>query len=412
MGAIRMEHPGTVPNGAAVKRSKWALAMLFLVDGVGFGTWAAHVPVFKQFLHLENGSLTFVLLSLIVGAIITMPVTGQIIEHYGSRRVVRAAAVMYVLMVALLAQASSLLFLILFAGLYGAAKGAFDVAINAQAITVEKQYGLPIMSFFQGCWSAGGLLGASAASLMLQHGGTARSDLSLTAGALILCSLWAMPLLASEKGREAVKPRGRAKFIWPDAALLRLAALAFFGLMAEGAIGDWASVYLHSNVGVTLSLAAAGYAAYAIAMATARFSGDWLAQRVSGKSILHGSGLLIAAGLGCTLLSHSWWPAVGGLMLAGIGVANIVPVIWGVAGRDTRMGAGPAISATATIGYCGFLTGPPIIGSLAVMIGLRQAMGVIVLCGIIVAIGPLFFPLQSTSRSLNEEAVTTGVSVF
>jgi hypothetical protein len=100
-------------------------------------------------------------------------------------------------------------------------------------------------------------------------------------------------------------------------------------------------------------------------------------------------------------------------MLAGAGVANIVPVIWGVAGRDTRMGAGPAISATATIGYCGFLTGPPIIGSLAVMIGLRQAMGVIVLCGIIVAVGPIFFPLQSaSSRSSNEEAVTTGASLF
>ncbi len=401
-----MGHPRTVPNGAAVKRSKWALAMLFLVDGVGFGTWAAHVPVFKQFLHLENGSLTFVLISLIVGGIITMPVTGQLVEHCGSRRMVRAAAVIYVLMVALLAQASSLLFLILFAGLYGAAKGAFDVAINAQAITVENQYGRPIMSFFQGCWSVGGLLGASAASLMLQHGGTARSDLSLTAGTLILCSLWAMPLLACEMRREAVKPRGSAKFIWPDAALLRLAALAFFGLMAEGAIGDWASVYLHSNVGVTLSLAAAGYAAYAIAMAAGRFSGDWLAQRFSGKNILHASGLLIAVGMGCALLIPFWWPAVGGLMLTGIGTANIVPVIWGVAGRDTRMGPGPAISTVTTVGYCGFLTGPPVIGSLAVVVGLRPAMAVIALAGIIVAAGPVFFSVESTSRTEDEEAIT------
>jgi MFS family permease len=395
-----MGHPRTLPNGAAVKRSKWALAMLFLVDGVGFGTWAAHVPVFKQFLHLENGSLTFVLLSLIVGGIITMPLTGQLVEHYGSRRVVQTAAVIYVLMVAFLAQASSLLFLILFAGLYGAAKGAFDVAINAQAITVEKQYGLPIMSFFQGCWSAGGLLGAGAASLMLQHGGTARGDLSLTAGVLLLCNLWAIPLVAGEMGRETVKPRGSAKFIW------RLAALAFFGLMAEGAIGDWASVYLHSNVGVTLSLAAAGYGAYAIAMAAGRFSGDWLAQRFSGKNILHASGLLIAAGMCCALLIPSWWPAVGGLMLTGIGIANIVPVIWGAAGRDTRMGAGPAISTVTTVGYCGFLTGPPVIGSLAVVVGLRPAMAIVALAGIIVAAGPVFFSVESTSRTEDEEAVT------
>jgi MFS family permease len=383
---------------------KWALAVLFLVDGAGFGTWAAHVPVFKQFLHVGNGSLTFVLVSVIVGAIISMPVTGQLIAHYGSRRVIRNAAISYVLMIGLLAQASSFWLLVIFAGLFGAAKGAFDISVNAQAMAVEKHYGRSSMSFFQGCWSAGGLLGAGAAGLMLEHQGTVRSDLSLTAGVLVLCCVVTLPMLVDE----AVRPRATSEFVWPNAALLRIAILAAFGLLAEGSIADWASVYLHSNVGVSLPLAAAGYAAYAIAMAAARFSGDWLAQRVSGKNILHGSGLLIAAGLGCTLLSHTWWPAVFGLMVTGMGVANIVPVIWSVAGRDTRMGAGPAISTTATIGYCGFLTGPPVIGSLAVMIGLRQAMGVIVLCGIIVAVGPIFFPLQSTSRSSNEEVVTAG----
>ena len=387
-----------------VKWPKWALAVLFLVDGAGFGTWAAHVPVFKQFLHIENGSLTFVLISVIAGAIISMPVTGQLIAHYGSRRVIRNVAISYVLMIGLLAQASSFWLLVIVAGLFGAAKGAFDISVNAQAMAVEKHYGRSSMSFFQGCWSAGGLLGAGAAGLMLQHQGTVRSDLSFTAGVLVLCCMVTLPMLVDEP----VRPRAASKFIWPNAALLRIAVLASFGLLAEGSIADWASVYLHSNVGVTLPLAAAGYAAYAIAMAAARFSGDWLAQHVSGKNILHGSGLLIAAGLTCTLLSHSWWPAVFGLMLTGVGVANIVPVIWGVAGRDTRMGAAPAISATATIGYIGFLAGPPMIGSLAVMIGLRLAMGVIVLCGIIVAVGPMFFPLQSTSRSSNEEAVTAG----
>lgn len=390
-----------------VKWPKWALAVLFLADGAGFGTWAAHVPVFKQFLHIENGSLTFVLISVIVGAIISMPVTGQLIARYGSRRVVRNAAISYVLMIGLLAQASSFWLLLIFAALFGAAKGAFDICINAQAMAIEEHYGRSSMSFFQGCWSAGGLLGAGAASLMLQHRGAVRSDLSFTGAVLGLCCILTLPMLVEE----AVRPRAASRFVWPNAALLRIAVLASFGLLAEGAIADWASVFLHSNVGVTLPLAAAGYAAYAIAMAAARFSGDWLAQHVSGKNILHGCGLLIAAGLGCTLLSHTWWPAVCGLMLTGVGVANIVPVIWGVAGRDTRMGAGPAISATATIGYFGFLTGPPIIGSLAVMIGLRQAMGFIVLCGIIVAVGPIFFPLQSTSRTPNEEVVTTGASV-
>ena len=213
-----------------VKWPKWALAMLFLVDGAGFGAWAAHVPVFKQFLHIENGSLTFVLIGVIAGAIISMPVTGQLIARYGSRRVIWNAAISYVLMIGLLAQASSFWLLVIFVGLFGAAKGAFDISVNAQAMAVENHYRRSSMSFFQGCWSAGGLLGAGAAGVMLQRQGTVRSDLSFTAGVLVLCCVLTLPMLVDE----AVRPRAAAKFVWPNAALLRIAVLASFGLLAEG----------------------------------------------------------------------------------------------------------------------------------------------------------------------------------
>jgi MFS family permease len=383
-----------------VKWPKWALAMLFLANGVGFGTWATHVPVFKQFLHLENGTLTLVLTSFIVGAIVSMPVTGQLIARYGSRRITRIAAIGYVLTIGVLAQASSFLLFLIFAGLLGAANGALDIAMNANAVAIEKHYMRSSMSLFQGCWSAGGLLGAAAAGLMLKHQGTALIDLSLIAIFLGLCCIVSLPMLVDD-----VSKPSRSKFVWPDSALFHIAILAAFGLLAEGAIADWASVYLHSNLGATLPLAAAGYAAYAIAMTVARFSGDWLTRRFSEKNILHASGLLIAIGMACTLLSNSWWPAVFGLVLAGAGIANIVPVIFGMAGRDTRMGSGPAISAVATIGYFALLTGPPMIGSLAVLVGLRRAMTVIVIAGIIVAAGPMFFRLALTSLVAKEETI-------
>ncbi len=384
--------------GEKAQWPKWALASLFLANGVGFGTWATHVPVFKEFLHLQNGSLTLVLTSFIVGAIVSMPVTGQLVARYGSRRITRIAAIGYALMIGLLAQASSFLLFLIFAGLLGAANGALDIAMNANAVTIEKHYGRSSMCLFQGCWSAGGLLGASAAGLLLKHQGTALTDLSLIAIFLGLGCIVSLPMLVDDVARPA-----RSKFVWPDTALFRIAILAAFGLLAEGAIADWASVYLHSNLGVTLPLAAAGYAAYAIAMTVARFSGDWLTRRFSGKNILHASGLLIAIGITCTLLSSSWWPAVVGLVLAGAGIANIVPVVFGMAGHDTRMGSGPAISAVATIGYFALLTGPPMIGSLAVLVGLRRAMIVIVVAGIIVAAGPMFFHLALTSPVAREE---------
>jgi len=370
---------------------KWALATLFLVDGTGFGLWAAHVPVFKQNLHLSNGSLSSVLLSLVGGAIITMPVMGHLIARFGSRIVVRVAAVVYVAMLACVAQAESFGALLLCAGLYGGAKGALDVTVNAQAIAVERHFGRSSMSLLQGCWSLGGLFGAGVTSLLLKHGHPLRFNLSAGAAVMGVAVLAVLPLLVAEqrKAHEA-KP----KLVLPDAALLRLALIAFFGLFAEGAVGDWAAVYLRSNMGASLSLAAAGYATYAIAMASARFLGDWLTRWFADRTILIGSGLLIAFGFGCTLVSPSLGIAVFGLVLTGMGVANIIPVIMTLAGRNTRMGAGPAISALSTIGYFGFLAGPPLIGWLAVAVGLDKALGMVVLAGVIVAAGPVILSMK------------------
>lgn len=385
-------------------KSMWprrALATLYVVDGLGFGAWAAHVPAFKQLLQLDNGSLTLVLVSVVAGSLVATPLTGHCIARFGSRPVIRTVAIGYCLALALLAQTFSFAALIVFACLFGAVKGGFDVSVNAQAFAVEQHYGRSSMGFLQGCWSIGSLLGAGAAGLMLHHHGTLRFDLSLTAIVLATCSIAASPLLV----REQTLTQEGAKFVWPDAAMLKLAVVAFFGLLAEGAIADWASVYLHSNLGATLSLAAAGYTAYAISMTATRFSGDWLSRQLRGPQILQASGLLIAVGMGCTLCANSFVLAAVGLMLTGAGIANIVPVILSTAARDTRMGPGPAISAVSTVGYCGLLTGPPVIGSLAVLVGLRVAMGVIVLAGIIVAAGPMFFSQERVSQPIKASSV-------
>jgi MFS family permease len=301
---------------------------------------------------------------------------------------------------ACLAQASSLATLILFAGLYGATKGALDVSVNAQAVAVEHHYGRSSTSLFQGCWSLGCLAGAGVTSLLLKHKMTLRFNLSLTSVVLVLAVFVVLPRLVSETREEN---EATTRFILPDSSLLRLALIAFFGLFAEGAIGDWAAVYLRSNLGASLSLAAAGYATYAIAMASARFLGDWLTKRFENGTILMGSGLLIAFGFGCTLISHALPIAIGGLVLTGMGVANIFPVIVTLAGRNKKMGTGPAISALSTIGYFGFLAGPPLIGGLAVVVGLGWALGMIVLAGVVVAAGPVILSMKK------EESVEVGI---
>lgn len=367
---------------------KWATACLFLLDGVGFGVWAAHIPVIQRNLHLDTAALSFVLLSIVVGSIVTMPLTGYFITRFGSRAVVRTAAASYVLSIALLAHLELYWTLMVGAALFGAAKGAVDVAINAQALAVERHEGRSCMSLCQGCWSTGGLLGSFASSVLLSHGTSARLDLTLCAGFLICLYLLSVRGLVADPPEPV--PAAGAKFDWPDAYLMKLAIIAFFGLFAEGAVGDWAAVYLHSNVGASLSWAAAGFSAYAIAMAAARFAGGWISGHIPDATLLFASGLLTSAGFLTLLLAKSWPLGFIGLACTGVGVANVVPVIMNASGRSTKTATGTAISTVSTVGYFGFLAGPPLIGWLAHGTSLQLALGLVVVAGFVVAAGPRF----------------------
>jgi len=365
----------------APQKARWATAVLFSVDGVGFGVWAAHIPVFKANLHLSSTSLSWVLLALVVGSIFTMPIAGQAIAHFGSRSVAWTAVSAYLLAVVGLSQASTLWPLIFAAAAFGASKGALDVSINSQGVWVERQVGKHIMSAFQGFWSVGGLLGASLSSYALRRGGTTHQDFLGTAVVLALCALASSPLLLKEEPHIT----GKARFQLPDAALLRLAGIAFLGLFAEGAMADWDGVYLNTSVGVSLAQAAIGYAAFSISMAAGRFVGDWLIARFSPRTILCNCGLLLFGGLGLALLFNGWWSSLLGFILAGLGVANIVPVIWGAAGRNRVIGAGPALATVTTVGYFGFLAGPPIIGAVTTVLNIRLALIIVALFGLAIA---------------------------
>jgi MFS family permease len=365
----------------APQKARWATAVLFAVDGVGFGVWAAHIPVFKANLHLSSTSLSWVLLALVVGSILTMPLAGQAIAHFGSRPVAWTAVSAYLLAIVGLSRASSLWPLIFAAAAFGASKGALDGSVNAQGVWVERQVGKHIMSAFQGFWSVGGLLGASLSSYALRRGSTTHQDFLGTAVVLALCALISSPLLLKEEPHIT----GKSKFQLPDAALLRLAGIAFLGLFAEGAMADWDGVYLNTSVGVSLAQAAIGYAAFSISMAAGRFVGDWLIARFSPRKILRNCGLLLFSGLGLALAFNGWWSSLLGFILAGLGVANIVPVIWGAAGRNRVIGAGPALATVTTVGYFGFLAGPPIIGAVTTVLSIRLALIIVALFGLAIA---------------------------
>jgi MFS family permease len=175
-------------------------------------------------------------------------------------------------------------------------------------------------------------------------------------------------------------------FVKPRGILLGLGILAFLGLLAEGAMADWSAVYLHDVLRADSATAAAGFAACSLMMAAGRFSGDQLANRFGPRRLLRTSGTVAAVGLGGGLLSGEPLFAIVGFGLVGLGIANIIPVLFSAAGRLHGVAAGPALAAVATTGYFGFLTGPPLIGFVAEVTSLSLALGIVSACCALIAL--------------------------
>ncbi len=355
---------------------------VFLANGFGIGAWAVEVPRIKESLALSDTSLGIALFAFALGAIVAMPLAGQLAPRFGSGRATALLGAAFVVALPLPAFAPNMATLCIALLALGAANGALDVSMNGHASTIETRWKSPIMSSFHASWSAGGLLGA-ATGAMLQKGGVG------VIGGLVLPDVFiaALILAAALLALRDLGPRAAASssgFAWPTGAVMKLALLAFLCMLVEGAVADWSAVYLRSALKGEASVAAVGYSAFAFSMAACRFVGDVSVRRFGSSKVIGFGGLLAVAGFTLVLSL----PSVVTACVARhgrVGLANIVPVIFSAAGRST---ATPAIgvSMAATAGYAGFLVGPPLIGLGAGLFGLRLALCVLVLATMVVCL--------------------------
>ncbi len=284
-------------NPSTIRFARAATYAVFFGDGLGFGVWAGHIAIFKQEFHLTDAQLSVALFAVALGSIFSMPIVGQSLTRFGSRPLTGLCASLYAIVIACLARAPTYPLFVLGTALFGACKGGLDVSVNAQAVGVESAYGRPIMSSFQAAWSVGGLAGAALAAAALRSGFGAEQNLAAAAALILAITFLSVRYLIPEKAR------GQAKsLVWPDKALLRLAAFTFLALFSEGIMADWSGVYLRTVIGVQASTAALGFAAYSFAMAGGRFLGDRLFSALGPILLLRFSGLLTAVGLTLALL--------------------------------------------------------------------------------------------------------------
>ncbi len=308
------------------------------------------------------------MLGLGLGSTLATPVAGFCIHHFGSRAVILGAGLVFCLLLPGLVLAPTAA--VLAAGLvvFGAAVSMTDVAMNAQAVVVETAAGRPLMSGFHGRFSLGGLVGAAGSSLLLFVGGTP------LLAACLLAALGIGILLSQAPHLLPYMPAVGSAFRLPRGRLVLIGLLCLIGYFAEGAMLDWSAVFLRFTRGADAGVAGFGYALFSVTMALGRLLGDRVQARIGARRVLRWGAFIGAAGLFLAGLVPSVPVALMGLALVGIGIANIVPVLFGAAGRLPDMPPGPAISAVAAFGCAGLLAGPPLIGVVAGFTGLALAL--------------------------------------
>jgi MFS family permease len=332
-----------------------------------------------------------------VGSVVALPLAAWVLARWGSRRITSAAAVGFCLALPLPIMAPTTWLVLESLALLGAFNALLDVAMNAQALAVEARYQRPIMSTFHAPFSVGGVAGALVASGFMAGGVGSLSHVIAVTVLTLAVLIAAIPRLSRTTAAEG---SAGPVFTRPPTALLSLGLLTFCGLLVEGAIGDWSAVYMRDHLEASASLAAAGFAAFSLMMATGRFGGSSVAARIGPQALLRASGALAAAGLTAALLLATPGAALVGFGLVGLGVANVIPVLFSAAGRVSGIPAGTALAAVATTGYAGYLAGPPLIGFAAELAGLPAALGIVAACCAVVAAGASVLPASAQAGGL------------
>ena len=360
-----------------------AVSSFFFLAGLCFSSWASRIPDIKLKLHLDDAALGAVLLGLPAGLLVSLPLAGWLVARFGSRSVATTAALLYAVTLPVLGLVNAVWQLVACLFLFGMGGNMLNISINTQAIGTESLYGRTIMASYHGLWSLAGFSGAAIGTLLIGLGWLPYQHfLLITTLAVLIVLTASRQLVPADPGQQGDQPI----FARPDRSLISLGIIAFCSMMSEGAMFDWSGVYFQKVIQPPKEFVAAGYTAFMATMASGRFLGDWMATKWGIKRILQVSGLLTTTGLLTAILFPWLFPAIAGFLLVGAGVSSVIPLVYSAAGRSKILSPGVALAAVSTIGYLGFLFGPPFIGFIAQAFNLRVSLGLIAILGSIIVI--------------------------
>ena len=367
-----------------MKKSRFSIGILFFICGLNFATWATRIPDFKSSLQLSDAELGTVLMGLPIGSLVSLPIAGWLLTKYASRWITLMAVVMYVVVIPSLGILSSALSLFIGLFFFGMAGDIMNIAMNTQVVSLEAKMNKIIMSSFHAVFSIGLLAGAFLGGILEKENFTPIEHFSLIAFSnIILIPFSFRNLLTDKPIQDDTKSISSIFNLGPY--LITLSFIAFCGMLCEGAMADWISLYFKEYIPDSPFPITIGFSFFAAAMVLGRFIGDKISLQYGVSNILILNGILISLGMLLTLLFPYIYLKVAGCFLTGIGISTIVPLIYSQAGNQKEIMPSIAIAGVSTIAYIGFLLGPVLIGYLSDFVGLDKALYLIVVLGFLAA---------------------------
>lgn len=364
-------------------KQRIALSALFFQSGLCFSTWASRIPDIKENFDFSDSELGALLLVRPAGALFALPLAGIVVDKYGSRLTSTAGVILFSLSLVMLGISPTIPFLVASVLLFGVAANLINISNNAQALIVQKKYGRVIMASFHGLWSLAGFFGAAVGALMLALNVGVILHFLLIGGTVILLLALSFPHLSRDDKKEGDK---KTVFKKPDQHLLILGAIAFCGLLCEGCMFDWSAVYFKQVLKAEEGMIAVGYMAFMGTMALGRLVSDRFTNRFGGSFIVQLSGSLIFLGLLTAVIFPFLITGIIGFLLVGAGTSSVIPLTYSAVGGNKKFSPGIALAMVSTIGYFGFLLGPPLIGFIADLLSLRASFTLVAIVGLTISI--------------------------
>ena len=354
------------------KNSRFAVSLIFAINGMVFGTWASRIPAIVDFHDLSPGSLGLLIFLAGLSAVIAFSIFGRAADRYGAAFITKRATLLLIpLTLIFIAYANSIWMLVFAVIFFGAIHGGDDVAMNAWAAEVEREYTRPVMSSFHAMWSLGAGIGAGLGSLLAFYEVGFKNHFSLISIVIFVLALSAavVPFESQKNKKEANSP-----FISiPKGSLLPVATITFFASLSEGAVADWSAIFLKSVASLNDGNAALGFTVFSVCMFSMRLLGDRISFILGPATAARYSGLVALTGSIILLVSDSFLLLLFGFGLIGLGIAVIIPLAFSRAGNDETTSQGTAIASIATLGYGGMLLGPLFLGLIAEITSIKTS---------------------------------------